>query len=149
MATFKAGGADWRVGLTLGTVGRLRTDAGFELGRAVEAGDVAAALFGDPERLGAILWVLVRDEAAGRGWSQDQFADALDGEALEAAATAVMEAVVDFFHRGRAAEIKKRLPGLMRDLNGKIGAVVAAQLDSTPSGSAGSSPGSSGATGPG
>lgn len=148
VATFKAGGHEWRLRLTLGLVGRLRTDAGFELGREAGGGAFADALLFDPEKLGRVLWVLCHKEAEARGLDAGAFFDLLGPDEMEAAVLAVVSAVVEFFHPGRAAEATAKLPGLMRTVNEKVGAAMAAELDSILKKLGGSSPGSSAATGP-
>lgn len=146
MAKFTAGNHEWRVRLTLGLVGRLRTDAQFELGKAMDAGAFAEVLIADPERLGKVLWVLCHAEAEARGLTAEGFFDLLGPEELEAAVVAVVSSVVEFFQPGRAAESVKKLPGLMRNLNETAGRAMAAELDAILSRSAGSSPVSAGST---
>jgi hypothetical protein len=145
VATFQAGGHEWRVRLTLGLVGRLRSDAGFDLGAAAGGGELARVLFGgEPETLGRVLWTLCRDEAQARGLTAPEaFYEMFGPEELDAAADALMEAVTDFFHRGRAAEIKKSLPGMKATLNARMTAAAVAAIGSMSSGSGGDSPASS------
>jgi len=151
MATFRAGGHEWQLRLTIGMVGRLRTEAGIELGKLLDAGKVAEGLIGDPFKLGEILWIMCRAEAEGRGLTTpDEFFELLGPEELQAAVLGVLAAVVDFFQPGRASETKGKLPGLMDKVNraadAAMAAVVDAEVDATLKRLGGSSPASPAST---
>lgn len=146
MATFKAGDREWRVRLTIGLIAQLRTDAKFELGKELEGEDFARALFLDMDRLLDVLWVVCRGEAEAAGLARDQFFAPFGGEELDAASTAFMEAIIDFFQRGRAPAMKAKLPGVMAAANAKIGAAMGAEIDALSKSLAGGSPASSGST---
>jgi hypothetical protein len=140
-------GRDWRLELDVSMLPRLRTDASFELGEAAAAGDrFGELLFGRPETVARVLWVLVEADAVAVGVTPEHFAAGLNGPALGRAAAAFMEAVLDFFHPGRAEPMKARLPRIMTKLNTDVGAAMGRAADSILSDSAGSSPGSSGST---
>lgn len=142
MATFKAGGRDWRVEIGYAAVRRLRTEAGVDLSGADGQLAFVQALYTDPFKLGAVLWCLCRDEAQAAGLTEEQFFDAMTNDEAEAAAAAVYEGYVDFFHRGRAAAVKPKLPGLIRTMNEKVGAALATAIDSFSNDSAASAPAS-------
>jgi hypothetical protein len=91
-----------------------------------------------------VLWVAVEADAIRAGVTPEQFAAGLDGDALDRAAVAFMEAVLDFFHRGRSGPMKARLPQLMTRLNREIEAAAATAADSILNESAGGTPGSAG-----
>lgn len=151
MATFRAGGHEWQLRLTIGMVGRLRTEAGVELGKLLDAGKVAEGLIGDPFKLGEVLWIMCRAEAEGRGLtSPDQFFDLLGPEELQGAVLGVLAAVVDFFQPGRASETNAKLPGLLAKANraadAALAAVVEAEVIATLNRSGGSSPASPAST---
>ena len=86
-------------------------------------------MFLDPERLGMVLWVLLRGQAEKQSITRDQFEDAIGPDELEAAVLAFIEAMVDFFHRGRATEIKTRLPMMLEKINRAAGNAVGEALD--------------------
>lgn len=114
MAKFKdSDGREWALSLNVGLVAKLRTDAGFELGKSMNA-QIGETLFGDPEKIAKVLWVLVETQAENRGTSPESFIFALDGPTLESASTALIEAIIDFFHRGEPAKrMKARLPEIL------------------------------------
>ena len=129
MATFRAGGHEWQLRLTIGLVGRLRTEAGFELGKLLDAGQVAEAVMGDPFKLGEVLWIMCRAEAEGRGLTTpDEFFELLGPEELQAAVLGVLAAVVDEAD-GRAclldavdrqARLRALLPQSIASLSGEF-----------------------------
>lgn len=149
VATFTAGGHEWRVEIGLGSLRRLRTEAGFDLSKGAAEEGIAAAMMSDPVTVGKALWVLCRDQAAARGITTvEDFFDLFPAPAdFEAPCAALGGAVVDFFLPGRATEFKKKLPGLTAKLNAAAEAAVAA-ADSTSNNSAGGSPGSPASTAP-
>ncbi len=107
-------GNDWDIRLDVGLVGRLRTDAGFNLGKEMVAERIAETLFTDPESFAKVLWVLCREQAEKRTITPEQFVSGLDFEAINNASLALMEAITDFFHRPAvAAKMKSALPGWM------------------------------------
>lgn len=146
MATFKdSTGAEWRVALNAGVLGDLKRDAGFDLGKAAAAGDrLGEILFGEPGTIADVVWVLVRDQAERAGLTAEKFAYLLDADTLDRAAVAVAEAVIDFFHRGRAAQMKAQLPTLLAKANREIEAATARAVESILNDSAGNSQGSAG-----
>lgn len=146
-------GHRWRLAFTIGDLPRLRA-AGFDLTAALktETG-VIEFLFGDPERLAAALWVLCESQAAAAGVSPEQFATALDADAIDAACTALMGYVVDFRHRlpGARAAAKAAIPGAVMRAEAAMAEVIRAATGQpapptggTSSPIAGDSPGSAG-----
>lgn len=119
MATFKdANGKDWPLVITIGHVGELKRDAGFDLDKLHKTDDAfAEALFGNPVTIAKILWVLVRKSAG--PVTEDEFYSVLDPDSVDRATVALMEAIVDFFHRGRSSPARKRVPEVM-ERAGKI-----------------------------
>ena len=131
MTRFKdRAGREWDIGLTLGLVGQLRREAEFDLNKASLSGEaLSEALFINSERLGMVLWVLLRGQAEKQSVTRDQFEDAIGPKELDSAVLAFIEAMVDFFHRGRATEIKSRLPAMMEKINRTAGNAVGKALD--------------------
>jgi hypothetical protein len=142
VARFKdSKGRDWDIVLNVGLIGELKRDAAFDLGKAAEAGErFGDFLFADPSTLANVLWVLVRRQATSQGVTEEQFPYVLDGDAIDRAGDALMEAVIDFFHRRRAGAMKARLPKLLAKMDAEIQAAMSQAADSILSGSAGSSP---------
>lgn len=97
MHSFKAAGREWAVALTVSTFARVRDKADFDMGGR-DFQRVLGAL-DDQVLFGRVLWAVVEPQA--NGLTADQFLDALDGDALEAAYTAFVEAYIDFFPKGQ------------------------------------------------
>jgi hypothetical protein len=138
-----ADGREWTLGLTVGALGDLKRDAGFDVGAAMKTGDaLAVAIFGDVEQFAGALWVLVRDQAAAVGVDRDVFYRALDPASLDRAADAFVECLVDFFHRRRAPAIQAELPALLARVDERHAEAVRAAANAALTKSAGDSPGS-------
>lgn len=139
-------GREWVVSLTAGDLRRVREETGVELGKLLtDAEKLADILFGDPEKLGQVLWVLIAAQAGEKHIDADSFADGFDRETVEASAQAVTEAVADFYQpRPLAGRTKKAL----RQAVTRAEAAMAAKLDelTTSNASVGNSPGSPAST---
>lgn len=149
MAKFEdSSGKVWTIQLNVGLVGQLRREAKFDLGGAVRDGEkLAELLFTDPEILVGILWVCCEPQAQTLGVSAEQFGFGFDGPAISRAVDALLEAIIDFFHRpATAAAMKAKMPTLLNDLDQKMTAALEKQADSISSPNAGSLPASSAAT---
>jgi len=115
MASFKAGGRSWKIHLNIGLLGTIKRDAGIDLAGMLASGEKFAAIVTcDPEILGQILFLVCESEIAAAGLSPEQFASGIDGDALDEAIEALIEAAIDFFPkaRGRSA-MKAALPRAM------------------------------------
>jgi hypothetical protein len=98
MRTFKdADGREWAVEVTMRTVRSVReaTDGRVDL-LAVFTPEFSQ-LLADPFVLAAVLYAVCRKRAEEKAIDADGFADGLRGDALDAASTALLEAVADFF----------------------------------------------------
>lgn len=109
MARFKdRTGREWTVEIPgLGAVAKLRTETGFDLNRIDAHESFVSVLTGDAEQIAAAIWFLVKYHPP--AISFEAFLDAIDAPALAAAKLALVDAVFDFFHHGRAATMKSRL----------------------------------------
>ena len=127
MARFKdANGLEWDLTLSTGMLGKLRTDAQFSLSKQGGA-EQLGKLLSDPEAFGKVLWVLVEKQAIARNIEPEAFAFSLDGDALEAATTAIIEAVIDFFQRaGSRQTAKAQLPALMAKADNEMNQAIQA-----------------------
>lgn len=135
----------WDLTLNVGLVGRLRKDAGVDLGKAGEG--MAAALFADPESLVKALWVLCERQAERQDVTPEQFGYGFDGPSVQRAVDALLEAIIDFFHRSNpAGKMKEKLPSLLKKLEADATAKMEAQMDSILNANAGDSPASSAST---
>jgi hypothetical protein len=87
-------GRTWTLKLNVGTIDRLR-----KLGVDLAPNNIVqgvATLESDTEKLAKALWVLCRNQAEADGVTQEQLADALDGDALDAGAQAIRAAAVAY-----------------------------------------------------
>lgn len=125
MARFKdSSGQEWELSLSTGMLAKLRTDAAFVLTKQ-QAATQLAGLMDDPELFGRVLWVMVERQANERKIEPESFAFGLDGDAIERATTAMMEAAIDFFQRaGVRQSAKAKLPAIFekadREMNAEI-----------------------------
>lgn len=120
MATFTdRGGKTWELRITYGLLDRLKA-VGLDLDSlSSEKGNPLAILIMDRRVLGSVLWILVEKQVLARTDSttpEDFFAD-FDGPTLEAAGTALLDAVLDFFPSRVTAPIKKGLPKILAKMD--------------------------------
>lgn len=104
-------GIEWKLRLTVGAVTDVKAATGVDIGTVTKS-DAAWVqfLFGDSEKLVALLWVLCEKQASERGVTPEAFARLFDGTTLEAAGSALAGAIADFFPRSRvAAAIRQSL----------------------------------------
>lgn len=154
MAQFRdSTGREWVLSITYGASRALKAQAGCDLAAVANDGErLAAVLFGDPDQLVRVLWVLIREQAGAAGVAEGQFFDALSPEAMDGAADALMEAIADFFHRRRAGAVKSHLPAMRRRIDETHAAAVAAaarEASSTSPATAADSPASPASIPPG
>lgn len=138
MATFvdKASGC-WPFELDFGLLADVKREAGVDLAAAMASPErLFAVAFGEPGAIVATLWVLC--DPAARGVTPEAWARLFNGAALESAATALVEAVVDFSPRsGVAAAVRNRLPEIL----GRMDAAAIAAIDRALSSGGTGSPG--------
>ncbi len=115
MRSFKdTEGRVWTVSVNVAAVKRVRALCGVDLASAIEAtpdGGISAGtlsrLAADPVLLVDVLYALAKDEAEKRGVGDEEFGRAMAGDALDAAAKALIEEIVDFFPNPKRALLKK------------------------------------------
>lgn len=89
-------GREWTVAINIAVAKRLRDRMQIDL--LDKVGMTALSnIAADPIRLADVLYVICCKQAEERKISDEDFGAALSGDALEAAATAFMEAMADFF----------------------------------------------------
>lgn len=143
MARFKDNLDDeWDLVLTVGILGKLRTEAGLDL-RAADAGQQVAGLDPYSEQFGRILWLLVEKQAAERNIEPDDFPFRLDGNALEGATEALVDALIDFFPNARSRQIARaKLPELRAKAEKELEATMDRELSKLLAGTSPASPAS-------
>jgi len=126
MATFTdTEGRSWIVAVNCATLGRCK-DAGVDLTRP----DAALRIADDVLQLGMALWCMVERQAESRGITPEQFAESLgSGEVIDAAADALLEALVDFTRPGRRAVLRKAI-ATKQDVDRKAVGVAEQMIDS-------------------
>lgn len=130
MKTFKDNqGRQWQVSVTVGSVKRVRGEVEVDL---LKLGDgdknLIGRLTGDPCLLVDVLYSLCRPQADALGVTADQFADAMAGDAVEAATMALLGDIADFFPSGRR-EVMNKLVGKVREIDNLIGVRAGAMVD--------------------
>ena len=138
-------GREWPVTMTIGDVRRVRDSLAYDVTKALDGGDQTEKL-GDVVFLVDLLFELVRPEAEKRGIDGEQFAEGLNGDVLESAASAMAEALCDFFPKARR-EIYRRALQAGRQLSETLTSQALAKLSagdpSTSTPTSGDSPESS------
>lgn len=112
-------GQTWNVDLTVGSLKTIREATGIKLGdiyaKDTGLGDL---IYAEPEKLGALLWVLVEDQADALKITEEQFAKRLNGESLNAAISAILAACANFFRSGKTAQtLTQRLPEILERID--------------------------------
>ncbi len=103
MRTFKdTENREWRLKIGLATARHLKEQTGgridcIEQGAGGHGHNLFSELAADIGLLGQVLWLLCETQAAERGISELEFADAFDLDTLGAAQNTLVEAIIDFF----------------------------------------------------
>jgi len=98
----------WTVSLNVGTLKRVRDLCKVDLMQAVE-GKLVEKLIADPVLLCDVLFAVCKEEADKRQVPDEEFGRCLGGDTLDAATTALLEELVDFFPQRRREVLKKAL----------------------------------------
>ena len=104
-------GKTWSIAINLGAVKRVRASLDVNLLEAVE-GKLIERLVSDPILLCDVIFVLCQQEAEARGITDEQFGQAMAGDAIDAATSALLEELVDFFPSGKRQVLTKALAKL-------------------------------------
>lgn len=121
-------GRNWTIGLNVDAVKRVRELAKVDLLEAIE-GKLLEQLSGDPILLCDVLYALVKPTADAQQVSDVDFGRALGGDCLDAATTALLEEMVDFFPKRRRSLLGKALRKF-QDVEAKALNIAEARLDS-------------------
>ena len=104
-------GRTWSIAINVGAVKRVRASLDVNLLDAVE-GKLIERLVSDPILLCDVIFVLCQQEAETRGITDEQFGQAMAGDAIDAATSALLEELVDFFPTGKRQVLTKALAKL-------------------------------------
>ena len=101
----------WTVAVTVTGVKRVRAALGIDIPSLIENGSEGLGkLLGDPVAIIDVIYVLCRDQAEKLGITDEQFGEAMAGDAIQGACNAFLEAFADFFQEPRVrAGIRKML----------------------------------------
>lgn len=146
MPTFKdSTGREWLVAVNVSTVRRVH-DATKVMLTDVLGTDLLGKFLGqDPLVTGDVLWAILAPSAG--AVTRDQFEEALRGDPLLAAGTALVEAIADFFPYPAQREAARAAIKLVREQVDELMAGAVKQLQApTPGHSSGSAPESAAST---
>lgn len=104
-------GRTWSIAINVGAVKRVRSGLDVNLLDAVE-GKLIERLVSDPVLLCDVIFVLCQPEAEARGITDEQFGQAMAGDAIDSATSALLEELVDFFPSGKRQVLTKALAKL-------------------------------------
>lgn len=96
---------EWVLTLTVETLRRVRSETGYDLASVFTAEGMQKLT--DPSLMVDVLCSAVGGQLAARGLTPKAFGELFDGETLEGAANALLEASVDFLPSGRREVIRK------------------------------------------
>jgi hypothetical protein len=102
MAQFTdAQGRHWTLEINTTVLKQVQAALGLDLGKLAVAGTLYPTLADDPILLASLLAELCREEIEARRLSPEAFGRGLAGDPIDDAVQAVMEALLDFFPKGR------------------------------------------------
>lgn len=103
-------GRAWSLAITVASARRVRELVGVDFMECLVPEDsLLDRLAADPVLLCDVLFAVVEPKARTDGVSSESFGEALAGDAIDAATTALLEALVDFFPSGKRILLKKTL----------------------------------------
>lgn len=107
MASFTdAKGTAWNIRIDVNTLRRVRDATQVDLMRILEP-EFLTELGGDPITLVSVLWAIVEPQANSAHISPETFGESLTGDAIDEAASALIEGIADFFPSSRAKILRK------------------------------------------
>lgn len=107
MHTFKdSAGRTWPLHIDVTAIKRVRELVGVDLLKACE-GEVISQLADDPVMLVDVVCALLRPQMDAREITDEQLAEALVGDAIDAASTALVEDLISFFQAGKRSVLTK------------------------------------------
>jgi hypothetical protein len=98
----------WSLAINTATIKRVKEIMGVNL-LDVVGGKLMDKIASDPALFADILFVLVKPQADALGVSDVDFGEALAGDEIEAASMALIQALVDFFPKGRREVLGKAI----------------------------------------
>src|SRR5690606_34815898 len=99
----------WSLSLNVNAIKRVRDLTGVNLLRVLDEPELLSQISADPIQFVDAVCAIVIPQAEELGVTGEQFGEAFDGEVIEAATSAFLEAVVDFFPGARRGTLRKVL----------------------------------------
>ena len=121
-------GKNWSVSLNVDAIKRVRTLVDVDLMQAV-GGKLLERLTTDPVLLCDVLYAVCKAEADAKNVTDEEFGRALGGDAIDAATTALLEELVDFFPQAKRRVLGKAM-GKLKTLQARALEVAELHLDS-------------------
>jgi hypothetical protein len=131
MHSFKdSQGRDWNIAVNVNSAKRVRDGvAGFDLMKVVEDKHTIAKITDDPFTLVAVLYAICQPQAEAASVTPEAFGEAMGGDALDQAATALLADLVDFFPPHRRGPLKAAVETL-RTIQAKAAEMATAKIQS-------------------
>ena len=131
MRTFKdSNGREWKISINVNSLKRSRDGAAFDLLKITEDRAAIFKLSEDPVTLVSVLYAVCQPQADAAAMTPEQFAEGIaSGDILEAAASALLSDLIDFFPKHRREVMTKTLAKL-DEYRGKAAELAIQRLDS-------------------
>ena len=113
-------GRTWTLAVNVGTIKRVRALCDVNLANIITISgttpkvDLLERLGNDPVLLVDVLYAAVKPEADTKGISDQEFGQAMSGDAIEMATTALLDEVIDFFPETKRKVFRKILDATRR-----------------------------------
>ncbi|MEM6503891.1 MAG: hypothetical protein AAF711_00340 [Planctomycetota bacterium] len=121
-------GRTWSLTINVDAIKRVRGLLDVDLMQAID-GKLLERLVTDPVLLCDVVYALCKPEADAKGVTDEQFGQAMAGDAIDSATTALLEELVGFFPQAKRQVLRKALDKL-KVLETKVFDAVTARLDS-------------------
>ena len=150
-------GRTWTIEVTVATIKRVRALCKVDLNSIVEldknnkpSAELLEQLSTDPVLLVDVLYAVCKPQADKLGITDEDFGEAMAGDAIEHATSALLEEVIDFFPEAKRMVMRKILSAIRKfseaakrkletELNGEFESRVVSELDRL-TGSSGTAP---------
>lgn len=121
-------GRVWVVDVSVATIKRVRTLTGINLLEVIQ-GELIEQLSSDPILLADCLYAVCQPQAVREGVSDEAFGQALAGDVIDRATTALLEGLIEFFPEPKRRLLEKAT-AKYRQVQTQALALVEARLDS-------------------
>lgn len=121
-------GQTWAIAFDIGLMRHIKRTLGVDLLAAIEKPDSLVELADDIEKLVNVVWLCVADQAAALSTgaiTDEEFGRRLDGQSVESATRAMLEALADFFPPRKRAILHKIVEKATAAEDAMLGAVEA------------------------